>query len=53
MLRLKQANHILKSKSYVTIEEVAHRVGYGDQSYFSRIYKQYFGYPPRDTRSKG
>lgn len=52
-LRLKQANHILKSKSYVTIEEVAHRVGYGDQSYFSRIYKQYFGYPPRDTRSKG
>ncbi|MGP5647130.1 AraC family transcriptional regulator [Psychrobacter celer] len=53
MLRLKQANHILKSKSYVTIEEVAHRVGYGDQSYFSRIYKQYFGYPPRDTPSTG
>ncbi|MDE0490094.1 helix-turn-helix domain-containing protein [Psychrobacter sp. A3] len=51
MLRLKQANHILKSKSYVTIEEVAHRVGYGDQSYFSRIYKQYFGYPPQDTPS--
>lgn len=48
-LRLKQANHILKSKSYVTIEEVAHKVGYGDQSYFSRIYKQYFGYTPRDT----
>ncbi len=53
MLRLKQANHILKSKSYVTIEEVAHRVGYGDQSYFSRIYKQYFGYSPRDTPSTG
>lgn len=53
MLRLKQANHILKSKSYVTIEEVAYRVGYGDQSYFSRIYKQYFGYPPRDTSSTG
>ena len=48
-LRLKQANHILKSKSYVTIDEVAHRVGYGDQSYFSRIYKQYFGHTPRDT----
>lgn len=48
-LRLKQANHILKSKSYVTIEEVAHRVGYGDQGYFSRIYKQHFGYTPRDT----
>lgn len=48
-LRLKQANHILKSKSYVTIDEVAHRVGYADQSYFSRIYKQYFGYAPRDT----
>ena len=48
-LRLKQANHILKTKSYVTIDEVAHRVGYGDQSYFSRIYKQYFGHTPRDT----
>ncbi|WP_198335840.1 helix-turn-helix domain-containing protein [Psychrobacter celer] len=35
------------------MEEVTHRVGYGDQSYFSRIYKQYFGYPPQDTRSKG
>ena len=50
-LRLKQANHILKTKSYVTIDEVAHRVGYGDQGYFSRIYKQHFGYTPRDTPS--
>lgn len=48
-LRLKQANHILKTKSYVTISEVAHRVGYDDQGYFSRIYKQHFGYSPRDT----
>ncbi|WP_296239921.1 MULTISPECIES: helix-turn-helix domain-containing protein [unclassified Psychrobacter] len=52
-LRLKQANHILKTKSYVTIDEVAHRVGYGDQGYFSRIYKQHFGYSPRDTPSTG
>lgn len=52
-LRLKQANHILKTKSYVTIDEVAHRVGYGDQGYFSRIYKQHFGYTPRDTPSTG
>ena len=53
-LRLKQANHILKTKSYVTIEdEVAHRVGYTDQGYFSRIYKQHFGYSPRDTPSTG
>ena len=50
-LRLKQANHILKTKSYVTIDEVAHRVGYGDQGYFARIYKQHFGYTPRDTPS--
>ena len=48
-IRLKKANHILKTRSYVTIDEVAHRVGYGDQSYFSRIYKQHFGYVPRDT----
>ena len=52
-LRLKQANHILKTKSYVTIYEVSHRVGYGDQGYFSRIYKQHFGYTPRDTPSTG
>lgn len=52
-LRLKQANHILKTKSYVTIYEVSHRVGYGDQGYFSRIYKQHFGYSPRDTPSTG
>lgn len=52
-LRLKQANHILKTKSYVTIDEVAHRVGYGDQGYFSRIYKQHFDYTPRDTPSTG
>ena len=52
-LRLKQANHILKTKSYVTIDEVAHRVGYGDQGYFARIYKQHFGYTPRDTPSIG
>ena len=51
--RLTQANHILKTKSYVTIDEVAHRVGYGDQGYFSRIYKQHFGYSPRDTPSIG
>lgn len=48
-LRLKQANQILKSKSYVTIDEVAQRVGYADQGYFARIYKQYFGYTPKDT----
>ena len=52
-LRLKQANHILKTKSYVTIDEVAHRVGYTDQGYFSRIYKQHFGYSPRDTPGTG
>lgn len=52
-LRLKQANHILKTKSYVTIDEVAHRVGYGDQGYFARIYKQHFGYTPRETPSTG
>lgn len=48
-LRLQKAHDMLKAKRYVTIEEVAHAVGYSDQSYFSRIYKQYFGYSPRDT----
>ncbi|WP_201546463.1 AraC family transcriptional regulator [Psychrobacter immobilis] len=32
---------------------MAHRVGYGDQGYFARIYKQHFGYSPRDTPSTG
>ena len=48
-IRLEHANAILQKQNYVTIDEVAYRVGYNDQSYFSRIYKQYFGYSPRDT----
>ena len=45
----KKSQSYFKDQIYGTIDEVAHRVGYDDQSYFSRIYKQHFGYTPRDT----
>ena len=48
-LRLKQAHQLLKSHPFSSIQEVAQQVGYSDQSYFSRIYKKHFGYPPKDT----
>ena len=48
-LRLRQAHQLLKSHPFYSIQEIAQQVGYSDQSYFSRIYKKHFGYPPKDT----
>jgi YesN/AraC family two-component response regulator len=31
-----------------TIGEVAELVGYSDQFYFSRVYKKYRGFPPKE-----
>ena len=48
-MRLKQAHQLLRSQPFLSIYEIAQKVGYGDQSYFSRIYKKHFGYSPKDT----
>ncbi|MBU4212548.1 MAG: helix-turn-helix domain-containing protein, partial [Verrucomicrobia bacterium] len=30
--------------------EAAHAVGYEDEGYFSKVFRKYFGVPPRDMR---
>ena len=44
-LRLEKARDLLSSKEY-SVKEVSYIVGYSDVSYFSRIFKKEFGYPP-------
>lgn len=43
-IKLKIANQLLK-KGY-SVSEVAYEVGYNDIKYFSRLFKQQYGYPP-------
>ena len=45
LLRLEKANELLLSKEY-SVKEVSNIVGYNDVSYFSRIFKKEYGYPP-------
>lgn len=45
MLRLEKAREMIKS-SHLDIREVAERVGFNDEFYFSRCFKKYFGTPP-------
>jgi AraC-like DNA-binding protein len=44
-LRLEKARDLLSSKEY-SVKEVSYIVGYSDVSYFSRIFKKEYGYPP-------
>jgi AraC-like DNA-binding protein len=46
--KLAAADELMAADSRPTIGEVAEHVGYSDQFYFSRIYKKYRGFPPRD-----
>lgn len=45
--RLLEAKAILDGPDDVTVAEVAERVGYSDPLYFSRVFKQTFGIPPK------
>lgn len=49
LIRVTVANKILMTGNYSSVADVGYQVGFTDQSYFSRIYKQQFGYPPKDT----
>lgn len=51
LTRLTVANKLLIKDSYISVADIGYQVGFTDQSYFSRIYKQKFGYPPKDTPS--
>lgn len=50
-LRLKEAHRLL-SQTFLSVKEVAQTVGFQDRSYFNRVFKSRFGYPPRDARQK-
>lgn len=48
MLKLEEAIRRIK-KGEFTISEVAYQLGYNDPAYFTRAFKKYFGFPPRET----
>lgn len=45
-MRLDRAEEILRNNPGTTIKEVASKVGYDDEFYFSRIFRKYRGSPP-------
>jgi AraC-like DNA-binding protein len=50
-MRMKQAIYYLENSS-LSIHEIAHSVGFQDPLYFSRFFRNYYGYPPRDQVKK-
>ena len=48
-LRMRRARELLQAGK-VSVKEVAHAVGYDDEGYFSKVFRKYFGVPPRDMR---
>lgn len=48
-LRMRRARALLQAGT-VNVTEAAHAVGYEDEGYFSKVFRKYFGVPPRDMR---
>ena len=48
-IRIEHAQYLLKNKN-MPIEEIAWLVGYGDSSYFTRVFKQQTGHTPSQYR---
>lgn len=42
----------LLSREYISINEISQKLGFCDQFYFSRRFKERFGYPPSEYRKK-
>lgn len=49
--RLKRAYQILTDDKNVRVSDVAYMVGFSNQNYFSRCFKEYFGFPPSDLKN--
>jgi AraC-like DNA-binding protein len=49
-LRISKARQLLRDKN-LTIAEISNRVGFTDQSYFDRRFKEHFGKSPREYRA--
>jgi len=47
-IRLKNAMEILKEED-VTVSEVSYRVGFSSTSYFSKCFREHYGYPPGEV----
>ena len=52
-LRVGQARKLLDERPDLEIKEVAALVGYPDQGYFSRVFKQAVGMGPQEFRARG
>jgi len=50
-LRLQRAMHLLQETS-MNVSQVAETIGYANIYFFSKQFKQYFGYPPSDFKYK-
>ncbi len=48
-IRLLKAQEMLR-EGIMTASEVAYRVGFGSPAYFSRCFREYFGYPPGEEK---
>lgn len=51
-LKLDKADEYFRKHPEMTIREVAQRLGYQDQYYFSRLYKKYRGHSPLNTKKE-
>jgi len=51
MIRIRKAKELLK-KNDMSIKEVGYSVGYSDPNYFSKVFKKYEGYSPKEYKFK-
>ncbi|MCV9385187.1 two-component regulator propeller domain-containing protein [Reichenbachiella ulvae] len=51
-IRLEQARKIIEAGN-LNIAEVSYQVGFSSPSYFTKCFKEHFGYVPKDTPVKG
>ncbi|MBU3822223.1 helix-turn-helix domain-containing protein [Flavobacteriaceae bacterium XHP0103] len=50
-IRLQKAAELLLETEY-TASEIAFEVGFSNPSYFTKCYREYYGYPPGETKTK-
>lgn len=51
IVRIKKAKELLK-KNEMSIKEICYSVGYSDPNYFSKVFKKYEGYSPKEYKFK-
>lgn len=52
-IRINEAKYLLTQYKNLSIKEVSDWVGYSDQFYFSRVFKQVTGFTPKEFQNKG